>query len=112
MRTSAGIVLVCICCFVLITGCAGKNKIEIQKKLMTMSDTELIQHYEMIEMRMTDIDRTKQQSVEQRQDIVGPYSHRDYNYLEHLHIGDHWNELRKEKELTLIEIRKRDISPP
>jgi len=78
-----------------------------------MSDRELIHHYEMIEMRMIDIDRTKQQSIEQRHDIYrGSNRQKDYNHLEHLHIGDHWNELKKERKLTLIEMKNRDISPP
>ena len=112
MKKLPVIVLVSIGCILLFMGCAGKSKIEIQKKLMTMSDKELIHHYEMIEMRMIDIDRTKEQSIEQRKEIYsGSYPQQDYNHLGHLHIGDHWNELNKERELTLIEMRNRGISP-
>jgi ferritin-like protein len=112
MKKFLVIVLVSIGYFMLIVGCAGKNKIEIQKKLMAMSDMELIHHYEMIEMRMIDIDCAKQQSIEQRQDIYSrSYPQKPYNHLGHLHIGDHWNELKKEKELTRIEMRNRGISP-
>ena len=107
------IILVSIGCFLLIIGCAGKNKIEIEKKLMTMSDQELINHYEMIEMRMIDIDSTREQSLKQKQEICNGYYPRNYyNHWGHLHIGDNWNELKKEKKLTLIEMRNRGLSPP
>ncbi|MDY6951319.1 MAG: hypothetical protein SWE60_07405 [Thermodesulfobacteriota bacterium] len=112
MRGKPLIVLVSVGCFVLFMGCAGKNTVEVEKKLMTMSDSELILHYDMIEMRMVDIDRAKQEAIEQRRDMDGSYSQKQYNHLEHLHIGDYWNKLKKEKELTLIEMRKRGISPP
>jgi len=105
MKNISTIILVFISCFILIVGCAGKNKIEIQKKLMTMSDRELINHYKMLEMRMIDIDRTKKQSIEQGQDIRG-YPKNHYNHLGHLHVGDIWNEQKREKNLT------RGISPP
>jgi len=111
MKNISMIILVFISCFILIMGCAGKNKIEIQKKLMTMSDSELINHYQMIEMRMIDIDRPNEQSIEQGQDIRG-YPKNHYNHLGHLHIGNIWNELKKEKNLTLFEMSNRGISPP
>ena len=78
MKKCPMIILVSIGCFILIIGCAGKNKIEIQKKLMTMSDQELINHYEMIEMRMIDIDSTREQSLKQKQEIYNGYYHRNY----------------------------------
>ncbi len=113
MKNIPMIILVFISCFILIVGCAGKNKIEIQKKLMTMSDRELINHYKMIEMRMIDIDRTEEQALEQGQDIYnGYYPEKYYNHLGHLHVGDVWNEQKREKNLTLIEMRNRGISPP
>lgn len=78
-----------------------------------MSDKELINHYEMLEMRMIDIDRTREQSIEQEQDLYNRYyPEDDYNHLGHLHIGDHWNALKKEKKLTQFEMRKRGMSPP
>ena len=105
--------LVFISCFILIVGCAGKNKIEMQKKLMNMSDRELINHYEMIEMRMMDIDSTREQSLKQKQEIYNGCNPKDYfNHWGHLHIGDNWNALKKEKKLTLIEMRNRGIVPP
>ena len=107
------IIWVSIGCFLMILGCTGNNKKEIQKKLMRMSDRELTHHYEMIEMRMIDIDRSREQSIEQRQDIDKQFYPVDYqNQLGHLHIGDNWNALRKEKTLTEIEMRKRSLSPP
>ena len=113
MKKTPMIILVSIICFLLIIGCAGKNKIEIQKKLMTMSDRELIDHYKMIEMRMKDIDRAREQSIDQKHEMYnGYYPKNYYNHLGHLHIGDDWNELKKEKKLTLIEMKNRDISPP
>lgn len=113
MKKKSMIILIFISCFILIIGCAGKNKNDIQKKLMTMSDKELIDHYEMIEMRMIDIGRTREQSIEQKHDIYNGYYPRDYyNHWGHLHIGDNWNELKKEKELTRIEMRNRNISAP
>ncbi|MFC1788394.1 hypothetical protein ACFLZE_00585 [Thermodesulfobacteriota bacterium] len=113
MKKNLMIILVFIGCFILIIGCAGKNKIEIQKKLMTMSDRELINHYEMIEMRMMDIDSTREQSLKQKQEIYnGNYSKDYFNHWGNLHIGDNWNALKKEKKLTLIEMKNRGISPP
>jgi hypothetical protein len=113
MKKIPMIILVSISCFILIIGCAGKNKIEIQKKLRTMSDRELINHYEMIEMRMMDIDSTREQSLKQKQEIYNGYYPKDYsNHWGNLHIGDNWNALKKEEKLTLIEMRNRGISPP
>ena len=113
MKKILMIILVSIGCFILILGCAGKNTIEKQKKLMTMSDRELINYYKMIEMRMIDIERAKEQSIVQEQYIYNRYySEKYYNHLGHLHIGDNWYELKKEKNLTLIEMRNRGISPP
>ena len=113
MKNNPIIILVFICSLVLAAGCAGKNNIRTQKKLQAMSDRELINHYEMLEMRIVDIDRARERSVEQDQDMNnGHYSQRYQNNLAHLHIGDSWNKLKKEKELTLIEMRKRGISPP
>ena len=113
MRINHVIILVSIGCIALITGCAGKTRIEIQEKLMRMSDRELVDHYEMIEMRMIDIDRMRQQSIERWKSIESSsHPQKYYNHLEHLHIGDHWNELKKEKTLTLMEMKNRGISPP
>jgi hypothetical protein len=112
MKKNLMIILVFIGCFMLIIGCAGKNKIEIQKKLMTMSDRELINHYEMIEMRMMSIDRARERSLKQKQEIYNGTYPRDYsNHWGHLHIGDSWNELKKEKKLTIIEMKNRGITP-
>lgn len=106
------IMMICTGYALLILGCAGNNE-EIQKKLMRMSDRELIHHYEMIEMRMIDIDRSREQSIEQRQTIEKRFYPKDYqNQLGHLHIGDNWNALRKEKMLTENEMRKRSLSLP
>ena len=114
MKTQSIIVLVSIfCCFALAAGCTGKNTKQTQKKLTAMSDRELIDHYEMIEMRMNDIDRTTEGTVEQDRDIENarfPEGRRDH--LGHLHIGDSWYELRKEMEMTLNEMEIRGISPP
>jgi hypothetical protein len=78
-----------------------------------MSDRELINYYKMIEIRLIDIDRTKEQSIKQEQAIYNRYdSERGYNHLGHLHIGDNWYELKKEKNLIRIEMRNRGISPP
>jgi len=106
-------ILVSIGCLVLAAGCAGKNIVQTREKLLAMSDTELINHYEMLETRMVDIDRGREQSLELERDLNnGHYSAKYQNFVGHLHIGDNWNELKKEKELTLIEMRKRGISPP
>ena len=113
MKKILMIILVSIGCFIFIMGCASKNKIEKQKKLMTMSDKELINYYKMIEMRMIDIDRTKEQSIEQEQYIYNRYNSEKYNnHWGHLHIGDNWYELKKEKNLILIEMRNRGILSP
>ena len=113
MKTKSVIVLVSIVCLVFFAGCAGKDNSKIQKKLMTMSDIQLIDHYEMLEMRMNDIDRTTENSVAQDRDINTaqfPEGRRDH--LGHLHIGDTWYELNKEKEMTLNEMDRRGISYP
>ena len=78
-----------------------------------MSDKELVSHYEMLEIRMDDIDRVRQESLEQDQDMnTSHYPETVFNHLGHLHIGDSWSALKKEKRLALIELRKRGISPP
>ena len=98
MNKKKMIIWVSIGCVLLVLGCAGNNKKEIQKKLARMSDRELTHHYEMIEMRMIDIDRSRDQSIEQQQDIDKRFYPGDYqNQLGHLHIGDNWNALRKER---------------
>jgi hypothetical protein len=114
MKTKSVIILVSICYLVVAAGCAGKKKIQIQKKLLTMSDSELVNHYEMLEMRIDDIDRTREQSIDRERDLWNNSRspERYQNHLGHLHIGDNWNELKKEKEMTLIEMRKRGISLP
>jgi hypothetical protein len=113
MKNNLMILLFSFGCFTLITACAGKQNIEIQKKLMTMSDRELINHYEMIEMRMTDIDSTREQSLKHKQEVYnGTYPKNYFNHWGHLHIGDNWNALKKEKRLTLIEMKNRGIAPP
>jgi ferritin-like protein len=107
------IILLSTSCCILFMGCAGKSRLEIQKRLMTMSDTELINHYKMLEMRMIDIDRNREQSLKQEHDLYGRHYPGDaYNHLGHLHIADHWNALKKEKQLTQWEMRKRGLSPP
>jgi hypothetical protein len=104
---------VCIWWGLMVAGCAGNPKKEIQKKLMRLSDRALISQYEMVDMRLIDIDRTREQSMRQQQDIDKRHYPADYqNHLGHLHIGDNWNRLRKEKSLIEIEMRKRSISPP
>ena len=115
MKKIVIIIWVLFGCLALVSGCAGTNKIEMQKKLAAMSDQELINHYKMIEMRMTDLDRTKQQSVEKdRNAYGGSYYQKEYKYnqLGHLHIGDNWARLKNEKSLIRNEMRNRGISPP
>lgn len=112
MKKNLIIILVAISCLVLAAGCANKNKVRIQKKLQAMSDRELINHYEMLEKGMVDIDRSRELFLKQEQYINDSYHpERHENSLGHLHIGDNWNKLKKEKELTLIEMRKRGIPP-
>ena len=109
MNRNPIIILVSICCLALAAGCAGKNKIQTKEKLQAMSDRELVNHYEMLEARMIDIDREGEQSVEQQRRLDdNKYQHNIAN----LHVGDTWYNLNKEKELTLIEMRKRGMSPP
>ena len=113
MKLSRIIIFVSIGCLVLAAGCAGKNKVQTQNKLLAMSDGELVNHYKMLEMQMDDIDRAREQSIEQERYIHNsPYPDKQFNQLGHLHIADNWGGLKKEKELTLIEMRKRGISPP
>ena len=109
-------VLFCVtigCFAILIPGCAGINTHDIQRKLMMMSDKELIDHYEMLDMRMVDIDRKEEQSVEQTRYIQNNNDYEThYNQLGHLHIGDNWAKLKKEKDLTRDEMRKRGLPFP
>ncbi len=113
MKIKSIIILISIGCLVFAGGCAGKNKVQTQKKLQAMSDKELANHYKMLELQMDDIDRTREQSLEQKQDMPSSHYPDKYpNQLEHLHIADNWGGLKKEKELTLFEMRKRGISPP
>jgi hypothetical protein len=109
MKNNPIIILFSIVCLVLAPGCAGKNRIQTKEKLCCMSDKDLVNHYEMLEARMVDINRVQEQSVrDQRRLEDNKYQ---YN-MGHLHVGDTWYKLKKEKELTLIEMRKRGISPP
>jgi hypothetical protein len=112
MKKNLLIITIFISCFMLIAGCAGSNKIAARKRLMAMSDKELIEHYRMVEMRLVDLDRAKEQSIEDNRHISNNYDDAKYlNQLHHLHIGDTWYELRKEKDLTLVEMRNRGLSP-
>lgn len=79
---------------------------------MAMSDKELVSYYEMLEIRMYDIDRVREESLEQNRDMnTSRHPETVFNHLEHLHIGDSWSALKKEQRLVLIETRKRGISP-
>lgn len=113
MKKISMIILFSIGCLTIIIGCAGRSKIEIQKKLTAMSDKELINHYEMIEMQLMSIDRARERSLKQKQEIYNGTYPRDYsNHWGHLHIGGNWNALYKEKKLVLIEMRNRGMVPP
>jgi hypothetical protein len=58
------------------------------------------------------IDRARERSLKQKQEIYNGTYPRDYsNHWGHLHIGDSWNELKKEKKLTIIEMKNRGITP-
>ena len=74
-----------------------------------MSDRELVNHYKMLEIQLIDIDREKEESLNREREY---YPEIYYNHLGHLHIGDNWYKLKKEKNLTLIEMRNRGISYP
>jgi hypothetical protein len=100
-------------CLTLFSGCAGQEKVKTQNKLNAMSDKELIDHYEMLEMLLTDIDRDRDSHLELERDIYERHYPKDYqNHLGNLHIGDRWYQLKKEKELTLVEMNSRGISLP
>ena len=112
MKNNSIMILVSIGCLIFAAGCSGINKIQIQEKLLKMSDRELINHYEMLEMRIADIDREREQYLKQERDMYkSQYPEIGYNHLGHLHIGDNWTKVRKEKELTLNEMRRRGLSP-
>lgn len=116
MKERPIILLISIGCLVLLmlsAGCAGDSRIKTQNKLLAMSDSELIKHYEMIELRMVDIDRGIENDLEQDQQLYDyDDSETGYSRLRHLHIGDTWGQLRKERALTRIEMKNRGISPP
>lgn len=113
MKKNLVILLIAMGCAMIIAGCAGSSKVAIQKKLMAMSDRELIEHYQMIEMRMVDLDRAQEQSIQKNEEMANPnYDARYYNSLQNLHIGDTWSELRKEKDLAIRELSRRGLSPP
>jgi len=97
----------------LLIACAGKSTIEIQQLLITMTDMELTSHYKMLDMRIIDIERDRDQAIEKERDVYGGHYPGDaHNHLGHLHISDHWGALQKEKKLTQREMRKRGLSPP
>ena len=80
-----------------------------------MSDSEIINHYKMIEWRIADLDRKNEQSIKNEQNLLNEsYPDQQYKHyqLKHLHIGDTWSELKAEKKQTLHEIRIRGLSPP
>lgn len=107
------IAIICLLLLVLSVGCASTNRTQTQNKLAAMSDSELISHYKMIEMRMLDIDRDLEHSMEQDQALLDEYNRdRPFNRLDHLHIGDTWHQLREEKALTRIEIEDRGMTLP
>ena len=113
MKTKLVIHMAVIVCLLCTTGCSGKHKLRVQKKLASMPDRELVNHYEMLEMRMEGIDRARAQTGNENRKLRNSHYPPDYqNRLKHLHIGDDWNRLKKEKQLTLIEMRKRGIIPP
>ena len=113
MKTKSLIILISVGCLLLSGACAGKNHIKLQEKLESMSDGELINHYNMLGLQMDDLDRSREQSLQRRQNIPGNhYPEKDLNQLGHLHVADNWGKLKKEKELTLIEMEKRGLMPP
>ncbi len=113
MKTYTAVFFVFIGCLINIFGCAGGDNHKFRKKLITLSDEELIAHYEVVEMRMRDLDRNREDSIQQRQNMHSGYDPEfDHNHLGHLHIGDQWNDLNKEKKLILHEMRSRGLSPP
>ena len=85
LKINLATILLFAACFLFSLGCMGKNKIKMQKRLMNMTDTELIDHYKMIEMRTIDIDRTAEQAVAQDIEFYGGhYPEEYYNHLGHL----------------------------
>ena len=62
---------------------------------------------------MKDLDRANAQTIEDNQRISGGRNDAKYlNQVNYLHIGDTWSELRKERDMTLREMRIRGLSPP
>jgi hypothetical protein len=113
MKKATVFILVIIGCLMFAAGCANRHRLQTREKLMAMSDRELVAHYEMLEMRLVDIDRARERSVEQEKDMLDLQYPREHLYeLDHLHIGDEWYEVKEEKELTANEMRKRGLSPP
>ena len=113
MKKNTMIRLIAIGCMLLVAGCTGSSELAKQKKLMSMSDKELIEHYKMIEMRMVDLDRANEQSIQKNEDMANRNCDAGYyNSLQYLHIGDTWSALRKDRDLTIRELSKRGLSPP
>lgn len=56
MKNVVNMILIPFICILITAGCAANDKIKINNKLKNMSNTELINHFKMIEMRMIDID--------------------------------------------------------
>ena len=113
MRKSLTRLMLCAAGLLLAAGCAGTHKNQVRTKLQSLSDRELLTHYEMLEMKMVHIDRARDESEAGKEALYNRhYPNRDQNRLRHLHIGDEWSRLREERQLTLIEIRKRGLSPP
>ena len=113
MKKNLPVSFAVLICLMIVAGCTGHNKIAAQKKLAAMSDRDLVEHYKTVEMRLEDLDRAKAQSMEENERISKRDGGPDYlSQMHHLHIGDTWYGLRKEKDLTLRELRKRGLSPP
>jgi hypothetical protein len=94
----------------IVSGCASNTETKIITKIQHMSDAELIDHSKMIEMRMVDIDRDRESNIEREAFLHGNDTRKeDYNHLGHMHIGDNWNRLKREQELTRLEMEKRGL---
>ena len=106
--TSTVMILVFVLTIMIIfSGCRNSKLIKKKKQFERMSDKELLSYYYQINNRLDDIDRNTEQNKVIDNNNYDPNRDR----ITHLHIGDTWGHLQKEKKLVLSELHKRNITP-
>ena len=111
MKTIQIIILFFISYLIIISSCASKNDIVIQNKLRGMSDSELIEYYQIIEMSIAEIDRKNGQMIEEERMDFAPTDAQNLNGRLYGYYQGSLN-LRNKQKLILLEMKDRGISTP